>query len=191
LQTIPSAFAKQWLPKALVGVTLYDSAGQISTARWAGNRKSACLKGFKAFALTHYLEEGDVLIFELTDPNPSNPVFLVHVFRVVELSNSGFTSQEFDKDVCPLLTDSENDSDSSKSRQNGESNIAGNVFAVGASATPNHSQGFCANVLPLATRMLKTEVFNECPASGEGATLEKHDKTGSLSQQREDQKPGK
>lgn len=167
MQTIPSAFAKQWLPRALVGVTLRDSAGQNSTARWAGNRKSPCLKGFKAFALTHYLEEGDVLVFELTDSNPGNPVFLVHVFRVVELSNSEFTSQESDKDGCPLLTDSENDSDSSKSRQNGESNIG-----EGASATPNHGKGFCADVLPLATRMPKTEVFNECPVSGEAATLE-------------------
>jgi len=190
LQSIPSVFAKQWLPKKLVGVTLIDSAGQKSTARWAGNRKSsACLKGFKAFSQTHKLEEGDTLVFELMDSNPENLVFLIHVFRVVELVDSEFPSQEFDKDVCQLLTDSEDDSDmslqatrppdplaktptetsdSSKPRQktttheaNGESNSVG--------------KGFCADVLPLAVRMPKSEPFDAFPVSGETPTHEKHE----------------
>jgi hypothetical protein len=97
LQSIPSAFAKQWLPRKLVRVTLMDSGGQKSTARWAGNRKkSACLKSFREFSLSHYLEEGDALVFELMDANPNNPVFLVHVFRVVELHSARMSPKDWE-----------------------------------------------------------------------------------------------
>lgn len=97
LQSIPSAFAKQWLPRKLVRVTLMDSGGQKSTARWAGNRKkSACLKSFREFSLSHCLEEGDALVFELMDPNPNNPVFLVHVFRVVELHSARMSPKDWE-----------------------------------------------------------------------------------------------
>ena len=97
LQSIPSAFAKQWLPRKLVRVTLMDSGGQKSTARWAGNRKkSACLKSFREFSLSHCLEEGDALVFELMDANPSNPVFLVHVFRVVELPSARISPKDWE-----------------------------------------------------------------------------------------------
>lgn len=97
MQSIPSAFAKQWLPRKLVRVTLWDSGGQKSTARWAGNRKkSACLKSFREFSLSHCLEEGDACVFELMDPNPNNPVFLVHVFRVVELPNTRIAPKEWE-----------------------------------------------------------------------------------------------
>lgn len=97
LVSIPSAFAKQWLPRKLVRVTLVDSGGQKSTARWAGNRKkSACLKSFREFSLSHCLEEGDALVFELMDPNPNNPVFLVHVFRVVELPSTRMSPKDWE-----------------------------------------------------------------------------------------------
>lgn len=193
LQSIPSVFARQWLPKKLVGVTLIDAAGQRSTARWAGNRKSsACLKGFKAFSRTHRLEEGDTLVFELVDSNPDNLVFLIHVFRVVEVSNSGCTSQAFDNnDASQSPTDSEDDSDSSleataspgptpsktadsfKSWQNdgiheenGEFNFIG--------------KGFCATALPLAVRMPKPEPSHEPspPPEETDPTHEKHDLGG-------------
>lgn len=97
LQSIPSAFAKQWLPRKLVRVTLMDSGGQKSTARWAGNRKkSACLKSFREFSLSHCLEEGDALVFELMDANPNNPAFLVHVFRVVELPSARMSPKDWE-----------------------------------------------------------------------------------------------
>ncbi|KAG0625023.1 hypothetical protein M758_2G021900 [Ceratodon purpureus] len=97
LVSIPSAFAKQWLPRKLVRVTLMDSGGQKSTARWAGNRKkSACLKSFREFSLSHCLEEGDALVFELMDANPNNPVFLVHVFRVVELLSPRISPKDWE-----------------------------------------------------------------------------------------------
>ena len=74
-----------------------DSGGQKSTARWAGNRKkSACLKSFREFSLSHCLEEGDALVFELMDANPINPVFLVHVFRVVELPNTRLSPKDWE-----------------------------------------------------------------------------------------------
>lgn len=173
--SIPSAFAKQWLPKKLVGVSLLDSAGQRSTARWAGNRKSsACLKGFKAFSLSHRLEEGDTLVFELMDANPDNLVFLIHVFRVVELSNNAFIPQEVDNDASHLLTDSEDDSDDSslqsptktKSKQKTPAAYGEN------GGPPLVGKGFCADVLPLAVRMPKPEPFYPFPVAGESPTHE-------------------
>lgn len=78
-------------------MTLLDSGGQKSTARWAGNRKkSACLKSFREFSLSHCLEEGDALVFELMDANPNNPVFLVHVFRVVELPSARISPKDWE-----------------------------------------------------------------------------------------------
>lgn len=74
-----------------------DSGGQKSTARWAGNRKkSACLKSFREFSLSHCLEEGDALVFELMDANPNNPLFLVHVFRVVELPSARISPKDWE-----------------------------------------------------------------------------------------------
>jgi hypothetical protein len=188
--SIPSAFVKQWLPKKLVGVTLIDSAGHKSTARWAGNRKSsACLKGFKAFSRTHKLEEGDTLVFELIDSNPENLVFLIHVFRVVELSDSGFTPQESDKDACQLLTDSDDDSDSSlqparspdplaktPSKSSDSSKRKQKTTAHEANGESSFvGKGFCADVLPLAVRMPESETFEAFPVSGETPAHEKHE----------------
>lgn len=175
LQSIPSVFAKQWLPKKLVGVSLLDSAGQRSTARWAGNRKSsACLKGFKAFSLSHRLEEGDTLVFELMDANPDNLVFLIHVFRVVELSNNAFIPHEVDNDASHLLTDSEDDSDDSslqsptktKSKQKTPAAYGEN------GGPPLVGKGFCADVLPLAVRMPEPEPFHPFPVAGKSPTHE-------------------
>jgi len=40
---------------------------------------------WKIFTLDHYLEEDDVVVFELIDPRPQSVTFLVHIFRVVDV----------------------------------------------------------------------------------------------------------
>jgi len=40
---------------------------------------------WKHFTLDHYLEEDDVVVFELVDPRPKSVTFLVHIFRVVDV----------------------------------------------------------------------------------------------------------
>lgn len=60
--------------------SLIDQEGKTWSTRIMG------MKIFwKHFTLDHYLEEDDVVVFEMTDPRPESVTFLVHIFRVVDV----------------------------------------------------------------------------------------------------------
>jgi len=85
-QVIPQTFARESsLPAAGTALTLVDCTGEswevqshISNNAMAFHRRDWCL-----FAIHHFLEEGDVCVFELTDPECFT--ILVRIFRVVDV----------------------------------------------------------------------------------------------------------
>lgn len=66
--------------KGLYKATLIDEEGKS----WPTNIRGMRIF-WKHFTLDHYLEEDDVVIFELVDPRLESFTFLVHIFRVVDV----------------------------------------------------------------------------------------------------------
>ena len=86
-QVIPQTFARESsLPAAGTALTLVDCAGEswevqshiLCNKAMAFHRRDWCL-----FAIHHFLEEGDVCVFELTDPECFT--ILVRIFRVMDI----------------------------------------------------------------------------------------------------------
>ena len=90
-QVIPQTFAKQSsLPAGGTALTLVDCTGES----WEVQSHSSFLtssepviaihrRDWRVFSVHHFLEEGDVCVFELTDPECFT--ILVRIFRVVDI----------------------------------------------------------------------------------------------------------
>lgn len=88
LQGVPQEFVEALrIPPTRLTVTLYDFTGKTWEVEWLGDhprRTGFHSAGWTKFALEHFMEEGDVIVFELPDPLHFN--ILVHIFPVVELT---------------------------------------------------------------------------------------------------------
>ncbi|KAF8402453.1 hypothetical protein HHK36_010537 [Tetracentron sinense] len=73
---LPSNFCKDHLPKKELNMLLEDENGTEYDANYIGSR-SGLSGGWRGFALDHKLDDGDALVFELTEPSR----FKVYIFK--------------------------------------------------------------------------------------------------------------
>jgi hypothetical protein len=84
LQNIPCDFAKSHFPKEDTDLILEDDNGYKWPARWLRNAGRRGLSGgWGTFSRDHFLEEGDVCVYEVVDS--CNWRIVVHIFRVVDV----------------------------------------------------------------------------------------------------------
>ncbi|CAM6079090.1 unnamed protein product [Sphagnum tenellum] len=84
LQNIPCDFAKSHFPKEDTDLILEDDNRYKWPARWLRNAGRRGLSGgWGTFSRDHFLEEGDVCVYEVVDS--CNWRIVVHIFRVVDV----------------------------------------------------------------------------------------------------------
>uniref|UniRef100_A0ACD5U2V3 Uncharacterized protein n=1 Tax=Avena sativa TaxID=4498 RepID=A0ACD5U2V3_AVESA len=79
---LPSRFCKDHLPPNKYKMVLEDEDGGEFDAIYIGNRRGMS-GGWQGFSLHHGLEDGDSLVFELTEPDR----FKIYIFKAVEDAN--------------------------------------------------------------------------------------------------------
>ncbi|KAI3963152.1 hypothetical protein MKW92_003877 [Papaver armeniacum] len=83
---VPRDFCKNYLPGKKMIVVLEDAKGAEFDVVYTGEKKNAGLSGgWKAFAEAHKLDDGDALIFELTEPARLK----VHIFKGIGAGEEG------------------------------------------------------------------------------------------------------
>ncbi|KAL8459318.1 hypothetical protein ACS0TY_036707 [Phlomoides rotata] len=80
---LPQRFCKRHLPNRDVIMNLVDENDEVSEAKYLV-LKSGLSGGWRGFALSHELVDGDALVFQLTDPT----TFKVYIIRVNEQEDS-------------------------------------------------------------------------------------------------------
>lgn len=87
MQKVPQEFVDALqMPSRTMNMTLCDFTGKTWEVEWLGDepgRYGFRSAGWTRFVLEHFLEEGDVCVFDLPDPQHFH--ILVHIFPVVEL----------------------------------------------------------------------------------------------------------
>lgn len=78
---LPSTFCEDHLPKTLLDMVLEDEDGVEFPATYIGKR-TGLSGGWRAFALDHKLDDGDALVFELTEPTR----FKIYIIKAFPLS---------------------------------------------------------------------------------------------------------
>ncbi|OAY66395.1 B3 domain-containing protein [Ananas comosus] len=76
---LPSRFCKEHLPPKEVTMVLEDENGAEFDAIYIGTR-TGLSGGWRGFALEHNLEDGDALVFELTEPTR----FKIYIIKAIE-----------------------------------------------------------------------------------------------------------
>lgn len=76
---LPSKFCKEHLPPNELKMVLEDEKGLEYDAIYIGSR-TGLSGGWRGFAMDHNLEDGDVLVFELSEPDR----FKVYIIKAVE-----------------------------------------------------------------------------------------------------------
>ncbi|RZC75907.1 hypothetical protein C5167_000163 [Papaver somniferum] len=83
---VPRDFCKKYLPGEKTVVVLEDAKGAEFDVVYTGEKENAGLSGgWKAFAEAHKLDDGDALIFELTEPARLK----VHIFKGIGTGDEG------------------------------------------------------------------------------------------------------
>lgn len=86
---LPLQFCQNYLPSGELRMTLEDEEGMEHDVLYLG-RKTGLSGGWKGFALTHGLEDGDVLIFELSQPAR----FKVHIVKAIDEESHGTDEED-------------------------------------------------------------------------------------------------
>lgn len=80
---LPTKFCKEHLPERDLTLVLEDEKGVEYDAVYIGSR-AGLSGGWRGFSLDHGLENGDALVFELTEPDR----FKVHIIKAIEEQSS-------------------------------------------------------------------------------------------------------
>ncbi|KAM7250228.1 hypothetical protein ACFE04_022111 [Oxalis oulophora] len=90
----PGPFAREHLPREVTSMTLETENGAVFIARYIAYKAALC-KGWKKFVRAQHLLEGDVVIFQLTEPRS----FKVYIRRAGELAAVDGMQSENDSEV--------------------------------------------------------------------------------------------
>ncbi|KAI3987069.1 hypothetical protein MKX01_036859 [Papaver californicum] len=85
---VPGEFCKKYLTEEKMAIVLEDEEGAEYEAIYIGE-KTGLSGGWKAFALDHKLDDGDALVFELTQPTRLK----VHIFKGISDVGEGNTKK--------------------------------------------------------------------------------------------------
>uniref|UniRef100_A0ACD5T9W9 Uncharacterized protein n=1 Tax=Avena sativa TaxID=4498 RepID=A0ACD5T9W9_AVESA len=86
---LPSSFCKDHLPPNKYKMALEDEDGVEFDAIYIGNR-TGMSGGWQGFSLHHGLEDGDSLVFELTEPDRLK----IYIFKAIEDANEAKTGDK-------------------------------------------------------------------------------------------------
>ncbi|XP_039132424.1 B3 domain-containing protein Os05g0481400 [Dioscorea cayenensis subsp. rotundata] len=113
---LPTKFCKDHLPPNEFKIVLEDEQGVEYDAIYIGNR-TGLSGGWRAFAIDHHLEDGDVLVFELIEPDR----FKIYIIKACGESNQ---ASDDGNNTDADAKDTKKSSKKMKSRENSCSSAA-------------------------------------------------------------------